>query len=883
MPSEGRGVRKDFLALFFILALGWIITGFQLLIPELSDRGAVAGDILFSRQPLSNIIFKITWRDQSPLYYILLHFWKIFGESPFAVRWINFIFHSLIVLMTYRFSSLVFREQKVAFLAALFPCLSPFSLWAVREGRMYPLFILLSILSAYFLWRYLAEGKSRDLVKFNLAAAANIYNHFLAFWVTFILIFFFAVSTLPKKKIRAFVVSVSLLGLTVLPQILRFLDLMRDLPAPIGLSLSAESPTAFKEVLWFALINPIGFHLDASALTAINILLACLAILFVLGFLASGIRIQVLTFLWVIFSFIFFIYLSRKTDLRDRYLVYMLPFIFLTAAKGALGRIPFFEKLPLYRYRSLLNILRRILLTSWMLGSFWLILAQSNVRPSDWGSLMRALDKSYHLKMSLYMPMGRALPAYYVDQFGLNPKLKEVKSLDPKKRFDFLREASKGHDFVFLDKGLGGNREYRWRAVYLERIGYQKSVMSFAGRSLAEYYSVGNFAEAIRYDHFQPVPSFVRMLPRIGSRLGSEREAARIEHAAPVELAIEAGRRKKTEKNFWRFGKASWDSVHEANLKSGGEQKRMIWAHPRENSALMIAFPKIRLTDELVIFYGITDSGIRFRKGENVHLDLFLGTQDAFHVIAKNVPGWKRIAINAGPYSGQRQDLIAFITSDRERSRHFAFDFDLEEGKADKESQISTVELYGGRTLKDVVFQLKVSRRYENGVNYQAVQWDPDVYPAPQMHETSGPNGEGGIRGRWVLGKEDWDTVGRTRQRSGEELREGIWAHPKDASLLNLEIETALKGRLSGFFGFTDYSVKKSLEKKVQDPVRFQVLVDDRLLYKAEVPRKAGWNRFRIESPRFLEPQKHRLTIQIDSKNYRWAHFVFDLWSEEVS
>ena len=91
----------------------------------------------------------------------------------------------------------------------------------------------------------------------------------------------------------------------------------------------------------------------------------------------------------------------------------------------------------------------------------------------------------------------------------------------------------------------------------------------------------------------------------------------------------------------------------------------------------------------------------------------------------------------------------------------------------------SAVILTDGRTLKDSVglrvYRKEVARRLE-------ASHDPRTYSASEMHETKGPGGEGALRGRRALGPALWDAVGLTRQLSGGESREGLWAHPRDGT-----------------------------------------------------------------------------------------------------
>jgi hypothetical protein len=148
---------------------------------------------------------------------------------------------------------------------------------------------------------------------------------------------------------------------------------------------------------------------------------------------------------------------------------------------------------------------------------------------------------------------------------------------------------------------------------------------------------------------------------------------------------------------------------------------------------------------------------------------------------------------------------------------------------------------------------------------------------ATDMHERSGPDGDGGLGVRWELGALPWDAVGRTRQRSGNDPRVGLWAHPRDGTTLVIESEeTALGDALEGFYGLTDYSIEQSRAAKVSDPIRFRVSLDGETLLEREVPRARGWAPFSVALPRGGAGAR-RLRVEIGAPRDTWAHFVFDL------
>ncbi|MBW2387672.1 MAG: hypothetical protein JRG89_04475 [Deltaproteobacteria bacterium] len=185
---------------------------------------------------------------------------------------------------------------------------------------------------------------------------------------------------------------------------------------------------------------------------------------------------------------------------------------------------------------------------------------------------------------------------------------------------------------------------------------------------------------------------------------------------------------------------------------------------------------------------------------------------------------------------------------------------------------------------------LSVSRVADGERIAVAEQFDAARQSPRQMHERGAaalfdrlldsPT-EGGVDGRWVLGEPTWDALGFTRQRSGGEAREGLWAHPRDGTVLLIEGRfRSTAQRLLGFHGFSDYSLEQATRMEIEDPVHFELRVDGSLIYLADVARTAGWQGFEAKLPASTTAGERALEIRISSDRDKWSHFVFDLWSE---
>ncbi|MFH1459354.1 MAG: glycosyltransferase family 39 protein [Candidatus Omnitrophota bacterium] len=96
-----------------------------------------------------------------PVYFIILHYWiKLFGVSEFALRFPSLVFSVVSIPCLFFLGKKIFN-RRVGLYASLVMCLSSFHLWYAQEARPYSLSALLSILSTYFLYRFLTEGKTK--------------------------------------------------------------------------------------------------------------------------------------------------------------------------------------------------------------------------------------------------------------------------------------------------------------------------------------------------------------------------------------------------------------------------------------------------------------------------------------------------------------------------------------------------------------------------------------------------------------------------------------------------------------------------------------------------------------------------------------------------
>ncbi len=137
-----------------------------------------AFSVWLGRQPVTEMWGWLLKIDQHPpLYYTLLHFWMIFGDTEGYVRGLSALAGTLTIPVIYLLGRRL-GGMRVGLLAALLLALSPFHVRFAQETRMYTLLTLNATLALLAL-SYLLTAPRPALawVGYMLFTAATVYSH----------------------------------------------------------------------------------------------------------------------------------------------------------------------------------------------------------------------------------------------------------------------------------------------------------------------------------------------------------------------------------------------------------------------------------------------------------------------------------------------------------------------------------------------------------------------------------------------------------------------------------------------------------------------------------------------------------------------------------
>ena len=165
-----------------------------------------------------------------PVYYFLLANWvKIFGLSEITLRSFSALFGLLSILIVFFIAKEIFNKN-VALLSSLISSMSVALIASSQEARNYSFYLFISLLSVYFLIKFLNTDKNNFLAMFIAATIIGAYTHFI-----FILLVFFeavfiywqelsSIAGLGKFRLSKLGASFFIVILSYLPLLARVLN-----------------------------------------------------------------------------------------------------------------------------------------------------------------------------------------------------------------------------------------------------------------------------------------------------------------------------------------------------------------------------------------------------------------------------------------------------------------------------------------------------------------------------------------------------------------------------------------------------------------------------------------------------------------------------------
>ena len=281
------------------------------------------------------------WDKNPPFYYYCLSVWiKLFNDSEFVVRLLSVVFSSVSAAVLFLLANKYFNKATSIITSVLFLS-SNFLFYYAHEARSYSLVLLLALLSSYLFLSFRDNYKWKTIILLGIINFLLIYTHYISgliilFQSVFCMFYF-------KKEIKwKYLISLFIMLAFVF---LRFTK--KQFALIIDFNSSKSSFWLQKSDISYLLevVNEFLFVNYLAVLLVVFLMFVSLVL-----FKLKKLNFQFVYCMTVGFGSIAFLFLIGKLTpiFLDRYLVFSVPFIFLSISFGfSLFKNNFLKYIPI--------------------------------------------------------------------------------------------------------------------------------------------------------------------------------------------------------------------------------------------------------------------------------------------------------------------------------------------------------------------------------------------------------------------------------------------------------------------------------------------------------------------------------------------------------
>ncbi len=339
LPTEDK---KDYLLLLILLVIGSFFRFYNL------------GHIfLWGDDPLHQVRiayqslgFVLAHNNQTALSTLLAHFLLPFGKIELMARLGSAICGVLSIVVIYLVGKTMFSRQE-GLMAAVFVTFSPFLIHFSQYSRAYALFTLLSLFLLYFFYRAMKENNLKGWVFYCLFTMLAVYNHLVALLILPALAVFAGIGWLKgplnqKAKLGRPIRKIPLANFVLWTFLALLLATLLYLPNPdvrdflSGSLKRTVSPREDVSNPYFLLNDILRSQIAPEMPFFYALTLLFLGLAFV-GSLKRYPQSIILSVLYLVIPWVIFVSVNpRTTNLfsADRFFIFILPIVFLLAARG---------------------------------------------------------------------------------------------------------------------------------------------------------------------------------------------------------------------------------------------------------------------------------------------------------------------------------------------------------------------------------------------------------------------------------------------------------------------------------------------------------------------------------------------------------------------
>jgi mannosyltransferase len=169
-----------------------------------------------ARLELPTIVRMLTHGESfNGLYYILLHFWQLEGDSETWLRLLSVVFGVLVAYVLFVLNRRLFG-LRVALVAATLLAVNSFFVYYEQEARPYSLAVFLVVLATYLFVRAVEDPSLRRWLSYGLVGALAVYAHLFAAFVLFAHLLSLVIRR-ARPRLRDLAAAYGLIALLVAP------------------------------------------------------------------------------------------------------------------------------------------------------------------------------------------------------------------------------------------------------------------------------------------------------------------------------------------------------------------------------------------------------------------------------------------------------------------------------------------------------------------------------------------------------------------------------------------------------------------------------------------------------------------------------------------
>jgi mannosyltransferase len=200
--------------------------------------------VWYSRQPVAALV-NSTYEQSfhPPLYYVLLHYWLLVGDSAVWTRLLSALFGIITIPVVYHLGRMLFGRH-AGLAAAWLLALSPWHVWYSQEVHMYAMVVLLAALSLLGGIGWLRTPSWRWGALYAGSALVGLYTNYtmLAIWPVEALVLLWLVRpVLTRGELFTWILLQGLVVIGYLPQLLQMPAIISGLLASTYLGVDTGS------------------------------------------------------------------------------------------------------------------------------------------------------------------------------------------------------------------------------------------------------------------------------------------------------------------------------------------------------------------------------------------------------------------------------------------------------------------------------------------------------------------------------------------------------------------------------------------------------------------------------------------------------------------